>query len=311
MTHNIFWCVTNQSGTYFNDRGLFSNALSHISYVLKWSGTSPSVYGLLRKASSHIFCALKWPGTWPKWLALSLTNPLHISAVFNQSGTSFISQQISLTTFWHISTVKNLPRILETWPGLTLTTSWHIFCVLRQSGRKKNLRTYTSDDIMHFMYTLRPLVRSKYTIRWSFLYQIILKTTICYFHNFSHLQHVPCFLRRSEIQINHFGMTCIISLHLSCALRWSKISDGHGPLLTASLHISCVLKQSGTNANKVGSILTASLHISCILKWSGTSSNNNEYFSTASMHMSCFLKQSGQSMIIGLFRLLCYTFLVS
>ena len=40
-------------------------------------------------------------------------------------------------------------------------------------------------------------------------------------------------------------MACIISLHVSCVLRWSGIHDGHGQLRTVSSHTSCVLKRSG------------------------------------------------------------------
>ena len=82
-------------------------------------------------------------------------------------------------------------------------------------------------------------------------------------------------------------------MHVSCVLIWSWINDGHGQLHSASLHISCFLKRSGTNTNKVGSILTASLHISWVFKWSGTSIDNNGYFTTTLMHMSYFLKRSG------------------
>ena len=48
----------------------------------------------------------------------------------------------------------------------------------------------------------------------------------------------------------------------------------------ASLHIFCVLKQSGTHHNKTGSFLITSLHISSVLKWSNTSSNDHGSFST-------------------------------
>ena len=44
----------------------------------------------------------------------------------------------------------------------------------------------------------------------------------------------------------------------------------HSLLRTASLHISRVLKWSGTYANESGSMRTASLQISCVLRRSGT-----------------------------------------
>ena len=90
-------------------------------------------------------------------------------------------------------------------------------------------------------------------------------------------------------------MACIISLHISCVLRWSEINDGHGQLYTASLHISCVFKQSGANTNKHDFFSTALLHISWVYKWSGTSTNDNGYLSTALLHISSVLRCSGTS----------------
>ena len=92
MTWHIFGAVTSQSRTYFNDHRSFSNAFSHISCVLKWSGTCPSVYSALHTASSHIFCVLRWSGTRPKKPTPALTTPLHISVVFNWLGTYAMHQ---------------------------------------------------------------------------------------------------------------------------------------------------------------------------------------------------------------------------
>ena len=72
-------------------------------------------------------------------------------------------------------------------------------------------------------------------------------------------------------------------------------NDGHGQLRSPLLHISCALKQLGTNTNKHESFSNALLHISCVLKWSGTSANNNGYFSTALLHISSVLRCSGTS----------------
>ena len=44
------------------------------------------------------------------------------------------------------------------------------------------------------------------------------------------------------------------------------------------MHMSSVLKQSGTNAKKRGSIPTASSHISCVFSCPGISRSNVEHF---------------------------------
>ena len=44
----------------------------------------------------------------------------------------------------------------------------------------------------------------------------------------------------------------------------------HSLLRTASLHIPLVLKRSETYTNESGSMWATSLHISCVLRWSGT-----------------------------------------
>ena len=58
----------------------------------------------------------------------------------------------------------------------------------------------------------------------------------------------------------------IISLHISCVLRWSGINlRVYGPLCTTLLHTSWVLSQSEGYVKRSGSSSNASLHNSCVL----------------------------------------------
>ena len=77
-------------------------------------------------------------------------------------------------------------------------------------------------------------------------------------------------------------------LHISSVLRCSGTSfrcQGLSP--TAFSHISFILKWSETSANKHGSFYTALLPISCVLKWSGTFTNDGSFL-TALLHILCF-----------------------
>ena len=51
-------------------------------------------------------------------------------------------------------------------------------------------------------------------------------------------------------------------------------------------------QNQGANLKEEESSLTATSHIFCLLKESGTSSNNHGYASTALMHIFCVLKCS-------------------
>ena len=68
-------------------------------------------------------------------------------------------------------------------------------------------------------------------------------------------------------------------------------------MCTTPLHISCVLKWSGTQYSVHGFLRTASLHISSLLKWLGINSRDNGSMHTASSHNSCVLKYFGTSFI--------------
>ena len=66
--------------------GIFSTALSHISSVLKWSGTCLSMRGSSSTALIRIPGVLKWSGTCLNMRGLSATASLHISCVSKRSG---------------------------------------------------------------------------------------------------------------------------------------------------------------------------------------------------------------------------------
>ena len=89
-------------------------------------------------------------------------------------------------------------------------------------------------------------------------------------------------------------MVRIISLHISCILRWSgTYYRVYGSLRTASLHIFCVFNLWGTYSNNHGSFSTTLTHTSCILRWIGTYHRVYGSTPTASLHIPCVLKISG------------------
>ena len=78
--------------------------------------------------------------------------------------------------------------------------------------------------------------------------------------------HFLCF-KMVRVMVKCTGMVCIILLRFSCIQRWSgTLNIMHSLLHSASLHISWVLKRSGTYANESGFMGTALLHISCVFK---------------------------------------------
>ena len=103
--------------------------------------------------------------------------------------------------------------------------------------------------------------------------------------------HLLCFKMVRNIYI--IGSILTASLHISCVLKLSETSaNKNGYFSTASMHMSCFLKRSGTFINEHRYFLTALLHIFCVLKLSGTFNNDHGSFSTALLHISCVLKLS-------------------
>ena len=180
-------------------------ALSHISCILKWSGTNYRVSSLSSTTLSHILLVLKWSGTNSMVSGWSSTTLSHMLLVLKWSGTSLSMYGLKVTAFSYIPWVLRWSETYANESGSVHTASLHISCVLKWSGTHPNNHWRFSTTSVHvssvlkwpgtwsIQYTISPKtamfiyalgwVRSKYILRWWFLYQIILKTTICYFHH--------------------------------------------------------------------------------------------------------------------------------
>ena len=127
---HISW-VLRWSGTYLNKSGSMHTALLHISWVLKRSETYPRVYGFLHTASSHIFCFMKWSG-------------------------------IYLSIY-----------------GSSVAAASHIYCIWKRWSVTSSIQYSISPKAPNFIYALG-WVRSEYTLRRWFSYQIAIKLIIWY-----------------------------------------------------------------------------------------------------------------------------------
>ena len=91
------------SGTNNIMHGSYITAASHISYVLRWSGTCAKECGSMRTASLRISCVLRWSGTTFTLLAMSIYifRPGEVQIFFmDRRNDSLISYLITLTSKW-------------------------------------------------------------------------------------------------------------------------------------------------------------------------------------------------------------------
>ena len=89
---HIPW-VLKWSGIRWNAFGKLRITSLHISCVLRWSRINLSLYGLWATASLHISWVLRLSGVYAKRPEFASTASLHSSCVFMRSGTTIIKRE--------------------------------------------------------------------------------------------------------------------------------------------------------------------------------------------------------------------------
>ena len=84
---------------------LLHTAFSHISCVLRWTGTSDIIHGSFPRASLHISCVWNQSGTYINGSGSVRIASLHISCVLRWSGTYLRVYRSLRTASLHISSV--------------------------------------------------------------------------------------------------------------------------------------------------------------------------------------------------------------